>query len=200
MAIRTLSALPGTLGRRVSLPLGTVAAFVAVDLLLAAACLFALRQNVRLRGEVASDVALLTPANGTLVPPLVGEDWTGAPQAIVYDQDRRPTLVYSFSKENCHCQQNWRAVRAVQALAPRWLRIVYIDTFDRLFTLKYLAASGIGQSVLLVQLSPTTAVTYDARAVPQLLLVDQHGRVQWSHVGELAPGDISKALSLIEHD
>jgi len=91
-------------------------------------------------------------------------------------------------------------MRSLQTLAPRRLRIVYVDTVLDTFTPEYLAANGIGQSVLLVQLSPAAAFSYDARLMPQLLLVDRDGRVQWSHVGELAPGDVSKALSLIEHD
>jgi hypothetical protein len=95
---------------------------------LVAACLFALRQNVKLRSAINYDQALLTPRNGTVVPPLVGYDWTGAPQAIVYGQDRHPTLVYTFSKECGYCQENWRAMRSLQALAPTRLRIVYIDT------------------------------------------------------------------------
>jgi hypothetical protein len=146
-----------------------------------------------------SDVAPLTPANGTVVPPLAGKDWQGVPRGIVYDQDPRPTLVYSFSRECGYSQQNWRVVRSLQALAPRRLRMAYIDTFGDPFTPEYPAATGIGQSVLLVDLSPEAAVVYDPRAVPQLLLVDQHGRVQWSHVGEISPGDISKVLPLIEH-
>jgi len=195
-----LSAIAGALGHRVSLCLGTVAAFVAVDLLLVAACLFALRQNVGLRREVAGDVALLTPADGTWMPPLAGEDITGTPRTIAYGQEQRPTLVYTFSKECDFCELNWRGMRSLQAMAPDRLRIVYIDTAGDVFTPDYLAAKGIGRSVLLVQLSPAAAFVYDARAVPQLLLVDHDGRVQWSHVGELARRDISKILSFIEHD
>ena len=200
MLFRSSSLLTGALGRRLNLSLGTVAAFVAVNLLLVAACVFALRQNLRLRRDVVYNVALLTPAKGTVMPPLAGEDWTGAPLAIAYGQDLRPTLVYTFSKECGYCQENWRAMRSLQALAPSRLRIVYIDTVRDLFTLKYLAANGIQQSTLLVQLSPAAAIAYDARVMPELVLVDHDGRVQWSHVGELAPVDISKALSFIEHD
>jgi hypothetical protein len=58
--VRTLSPIAGIFARPVNLRLGTVATFVAVDLLLVAACLFALRQNVGLRGEVASEMALLS--------------------------------------------------------------------------------------------------------------------------------------------
>lgn len=177
-----------------------VAAFIAVNLLLVAACGFALRQNVMLRKGAAYYAALLTPARGAVVPPLVGEDWLGAAHTIAYGQDRNSTLVYAFTKECGYCQQNWHAMRSFQALSPHQLRIVYVDTQGDTFTPEYLAASGIGQSVLLVQLSPAAAVEYDARAVPQLLLVDHDGRVKWTHVGELAPGDVSKAVSLIEHD
>lgn len=186
------------MGRPLSLSFGTVAAFVAVNLLLVAVCLFAMRQNVILRGLVTADRALLTAANGTLLPPLVGEDWTGASQTIAFGQDRRATLVYSFSMRCPFCKHNWRAMQSFQALAPRLLRIAYIDTIGDTFTPEYIAASGIGQSAVLVHLLPSAASAYDARAVPQLVLVDHDGRVQWSHVGELAPGDISKVLSLIE--
>ena len=196
MALRIESAL----GPRISLRIGTVAAFAAVNLLLVAACLFVLRQNMKLRAETASAVALLTLANGTVMPPLDGKDWTGAQQVIDYDHDPRPTLVYTFSKGCPHCQQNWHAMRSLQALGPRRLRIVYIDYDGDAFTPKYLADNGIGESVLLVELSPVVAGIYNSRGVPQLLLVDQHGRVEWSHLGELARSDISKARSLIERD
>jgi hypothetical protein len=94
-----------------------IAAFVLVNLLLVAACVFALRQNVELRRDVANVEALLAPLKGTIVPPLMGADWTGAPVAIVYGQDPRPTLVYTFSEHCGFCQDNWRAMRQLQALA-----------------------------------------------------------------------------------
>jgi len=85
------------MGRPVTVSLAKVSAFIAVNLLLVAACLLALRQNVNLRAEAASVEAMLTLANGTVVPPLAGKDWTGAQQVINYDHDLRPTLVYTFS-------------------------------------------------------------------------------------------------------
>jgi len=188
------------LGRHLNLSLGTALAFVAVNLLLVAACLLALRQNVNLRAETAVVEAMLTLANGTVVPPLAGKDWTGAQQVINYDHDLRPTLVYTFSTRCPHCRANWGAMRSLQALAPRRLRIVYIDRNGDDFTPKYVAENGIGESVLLIELSPLSAGMYSARGVPQLLLVDQHGRVMWSHLGELAPRDISKVRSLVEQD
>jgi hypothetical protein len=78
-------------------------------------------------------------------------------------------------------------MRSFQSLAPRRLQIVYLDAQRDTFTPEYLAARGIGKSVLLVQLpSPAVAYAYDARAVPQLLLMDNRGRVRWSHIGELS--------------
>jgi hypothetical protein len=188
----------GALERRLSLSVSTVAAFIAVDLLLVAACLFALRQIVRLRGQLTAAVSFFAPANGTALPTLVGEDWTGVPQTIVYEQDQRPTLVYTFSKKCPYCQENWLAMHTLQALAPRWVRFAYIDTDSDKFTQQYLAENGIGQSVLLVKLSPGPAAAYAAQAVPQLLLVSHDGRVEWSHVGELAQSDIIQARGLVE--
>lgn len=186
--------------RRYELRFGTVAAFIAVNLLLVAACLLALRQNLALHRDIAAYVTLLTPRISTVVPPLDGVDWKGAQQTIVYGQDERPTLIYDFSQKCPYCQENWRALRALQTLAPRRLRIVYIDTIGDAFTSEYLAANGIGQSPLLVQLSPAARYAYEARLMPQVLLVGSNGKVQWSHVGELAPRDVSEASSLIGHD
>ena len=187
------------LGDVMRVPKLIVATFVAVNLLLLTACLFTLKQNLRLRGDVSNLAAMLTPSIGTIVPPLLGADWTGAPQAILYGQDPRPTLIYTFTRGCTYCQDTWQALRRFQALAPRQLRIIYVDTNQDLFTSKYLDTNGIGQSPLLIRLSSTVAVAYDSRAVPQLLLVDGNGRVQWSHIGELSANEISKPLSLIEH-
>jgi hypothetical protein len=177
-----------------------VAGFLAVNLLLIAACVFALRQSVKLRTAIDNYQVMLTPARGSRVPPLVGEDRQGNPQTISYGEDRRPTIIYTFSKE-CHaCQENWQAMRSLQSLAPSRLRIVYVDPLLDVFAPEYLSSSGIGQSTLLIHLSPAAAYVYDARAIPQLLLVDYSGRVQWSHVGELASGDLSEVVSLVRHD
>jgi len=175
-----------------------VTAFLAVNLLLLAACLFALRQNKTLRAQAANYVALLTPPNGSVLPPLLGTDLKGASQAIAYGQDQRSTLIYTFSKGCEYCKENWRAMHSLQTLAPGRLRIVYVDTLLDVFTPKYLADNGIERSALLVQLSPASEFLYAARLVPQAVLVDHEGRVRWSHVGELDRADVSKALSLIK--
>lgn len=198
--MRGESHLAAVFSRRVSLGVGTAAAFLAVNLLLVAACILALRQNINLRAEVASVVAMLTPSNGSAVPPLDGKDATGAQRVIDYDGDPRPTLVYTFAKGCPYCEHNWRAMRPLQAMAPGHLRIVYIEGNGDALTPNYLAETGIGQSVLFVELSPLAAGTYNSRGVPQALLVDRHGRVRWSHLGEMTASDISKVRSLIERD
>lgn len=187
--------------RRLSLNVSVITALVVINALLVAASLFALQQNVKLRAQLNYQLALLTPAKGTFVPPVSGEDWKGRPQALAYESDGRPTLVYMFSVGCGYCQENWHAMRAFQALTPRWLRIVYVDTFEDRFSPKYLIDHGIGDSPLLVHVSsPELSGIFDARAVPQVVLVDREGKVEWSHVGELADGDVSKGLSLIGHD
>jgi hypothetical protein len=200
VTLRVTSLLTTGLSGRLSLSVGTVAALVVLDLLLVAASLFALRQNVKLRSDIAQDVALLTPPTGTILPPLVGTDLEGNLENIAYNQDERPTLVYTFSMHCGHCEDNWPAMRQLQALAPRSLRIIYVDPVVGELTPEYLASRGIGRAALLVRLYPSSALVYEARAVPQLLLVDHRGRLQWSHVGDLAFGDISQARTLIEHN
>jgi|SRR5690348_13050574 len=186
-------------GELMKVPKSAIAAFILMNLLLVAACLFALHQNVKLRQETAYYITLLTPMKGTQLPPLAGKAWTGEQQDIVYGQDPRPTLIYTFTKECPHCQQNWSAMRSLQSLEPTHLRIIYIDTQDNLFTFKYLSANRIDKSALFTQISEQT-FAYDARVVPQLVLVDRNGRVQWAHAGELDPSALSRVLSLIGHN
>ena len=88
-------------------------------------------------------------------------------------------------------------MRVLQAAAPQSIRFVYVDTVGDVFTPEYIRDNGIGSSPLLIFLSPSVRYTYQARLMPQLLLVDKTGRVQWSHIGELAPRDESMVLALI---
>ena len=78
----------GVLGRRTSLRLDVAIAFIILNLLLVAACLIALRENVTLRRDLAGDVALLTPQSG-----LGGAVWTGLgfgkPSLTVRTRSRR---------------------------------------------------------------------------------------------------------------
>ena len=184
-------------GHRYELGLRTICGFFAINLLLVVACLAALWQNRSLHRQVVDYEKLLTPLPGSAAPPLEGVDWRGARQLIIYGTDHRPTLIYNFSQKCPYCQKNWDSLRALQALEPQRLRIVYIDSVGDVFNPDYLAANGMSQSTLLVQLSPAAKYIYEARLMPQVLLVNAEGKVQWSHVGEFTPADISTALSMI---
>lgn len=175
----------------------TVVVFLALNLILVAVCLLILRHNHNLRNELTGYEALLMPEHGELVPPITGLDWAGNRQTISYGLDPRPTLIYMFSMECPYCRKNWHAMRVLQAAAPQSIRFVYVDTVGDVFTPEYIRDNGIGSSPLLIFLSPSVRYTYQARLMPQLLLVDKTGRVQWSHIGELAPRDESMVLALI---
>jgi len=185
---------------RYELGIGTVIGIVAVNLLLVAACLLALWQNTRLRHEISDYERLLTPMPGSVAPPLEGVDWKGARQTIGYGHDQRPTLIYNFSQKCPYCQENWHFLRPLQALGPQRLRIVYIDSVGDVFNPEYLATTGMGQSPLLVELSPAAKYTYEARLMPEVLLLDSGGKVEWSHVGEFVSRDLSKVLAMIGHN
>ncbi len=79
-----------------------------------------------------------------MMPQLHGADWRGAEQTVDYGQDRRPTLIYSFTSQCPFCRVSWGAMRSLQALAPGRLRIVYIDANGDRITQRYLIESGIG--------------------------------------------------------
>lgn len=101
----SVSATVSPPSRSLNFRVGTVVAFAAVNLLLVTACVVALWQNLKLRGALAYDVALLTPARDSVVPPLIGVDWVGNPQTVAYGLDRRPTLVYDFTKKCRYCRE-----------------------------------------------------------------------------------------------
>lgn len=183
----------------VRLDFGVVTVFIALNLGLVVACILIVQQNRRLRTEVTGYEALLTPEVGSVVPPIAGLDWMGSQQNIVYGEDKRPTLIYMFSMECRFCRENWHAMHSFQALAPQSLRMVYVDTIGDVLTSEYLKDNGIGTSPALIYLSPSVRYVYQARLMPQILLVDRKGRLLWSHIGELTPKDTSKALTLIQN-
>lgn len=187
------------LRRRGEVSNATVALLAALNLLLITSCALAVSRNSKLRAAVAADITLLSPAVGSLAPPLTGTDWRGEPVVILYQQGSRPTLVYTFTKLCPYCLANWLALRSVQRMAPRHLRVVYVDTEDT-FKGSYLTQHGLTGRPLLTQLTPASALAYGARAFPQSELLDPDGTVQWSRIGELSASNMSNLESLIEKD
>ncbi len=186
----------GVLGRRTNLPTWAVGALVALNILLVLACVLALRQNIEIRGFANQYMLLLGPTRGSIAPALTGEDADGRTQTISYTSETRPTLIYTFSKDCPHCLQNWQSMRSLQAVEPSRLRVVYVDTADKL-TPDYLHDNGMEGSILLHRLDPQSALAYQARLVPQLELLDQSGRVLWSKIGELASADVAHVESIV---
>jgi hypothetical protein len=182
----------------VTISRGLAGLFITINLLLIAACLLSQRHNSLLQKEVTTGMLRLEPSTGTLMPTILGEDWKGTTQSIAYDEDPRPILFYTFTQKCPHCKENWHAMRELQSMTPKSLRIVYYDPNPDVFTQDYLSANGMSPSPLLVKLQPEADSAYHAPAVPNALLLDRTGRVIWWHMGELASSDTSKAKSLAE--
>jgi hypothetical protein len=88
-------------------------------------------------------------------------------------------------------------MRSVQKLSPARLRIVYIDTVDRL-TEDYLREHGMVQDIVFFKLDAYSALDYQSRGTPQAELVDRQGRVVWSSLGEFRAADVAKLFAAIE--
>jgi hypothetical protein len=183
--------------RRITVRLVTAAAVVAVQVVLTIACILALRQNGTLREQAATYLMWAAPSVGRNVPAIEGIDWKGVRQIVEYNQDHRPTLVYTVSKDCPHCQVNWTAMRSIQALSPARLRLVYIDTVDQL-TESYVREHGMAQDIVFSRLDPSSATHYEMRGTPQAELIDGKGRVVWSKLGEFRAADLAKLLAAIE--
>jgi len=115
---------------------------------------------------------------------------------VEYNQDQRPTLIYSFSKNCGACRANWPAMKAIQQLSPDRLRIVYVDHVDKL-TIADLLEYGLTRDVVFTKLDPFSDVSYEVRATPQAELVDKKGHVVWTNVGAFRPIDHTALVDAI---
>jgi hypothetical protein len=88
-------------------------------------------------------------------------------------------------------------MRSIQSMSPSRLRIVYIDTIDKL-TEDYLQKHGMAQDVVFSTLDPYSILNYQTRGTPQAELVDRRGRVVWTKLGEFRPADIAHLVAAIE--
>jgi thiol-disulfide isomerase/thioredoxin len=185
--------------RRVSLPVAGVTAVAVLNLVLLLACLSALRQNSGLRLQLTRAVAMITPNQGTLAPPLAGENEAGLERVLSFQRDPRQTVVFTFSASCPYCKAYWTTMHTLQKLTPRAIRLAYIDTHDRPAPgHEFLSSHGIGDAPVLIRLSPESALAYRALLLPQLELLDADGRVQWSHAGKMTPRDQDGLLALIQ--
>lgn len=183
--------------RRISVRLTTVATLIAMQFLLMVACAFAVRQILSLSERVEIYRKWTAPLVGRDVPTMTGLDWTGARRTVEYNQDQRPTLIYSFSQNCGACRANWQAMKSIQQLSPDRLRIIYVDHNDDL-TNAYLLEHGLTQDVLFTKLDPFSEVSYQVRATPQTELVDKTGRVIWTNVGAFRTTDLAALEGAID--
>jgi hypothetical protein len=181
-----------------AIPLGIVGIGVVAILVLTLACLVALRQNRNLRFQLARAVAMITPNQGSIAPPLVGQDARGLEHVLSFQQDLRQTVVFTFSTDCPYCRPYWQTVSKLRKVAPRRLRIAYVDTHDRPApSEQYLTDNGIDPGRVLISLSPVSALSYRALLLPQLELLDGSGRVQWSHAGEMTQQESDGLLARV---
>lgn len=199
ISVMRFTRIRALLGGSIAVPRWVSVAFLAIDLALVVACVVALRQNLTLRRDLSVAVEAVTPKLYRYAPPLVGADLHGQSVAIRYRQDWRPTLVFSFSDGCPYCKAYWQAIKRLRPLAPRRLRLIYVDTTDGP-TLRpaYLARNGVGGAPVLVRLTPLSALAYKARILPQAELLDGSGRIEWAHAGDLTPSDRGAMVSAIE--
>jgi hypothetical protein len=191
------SILSKHIGQRVTVRSATLAAMVAMQFMLMVACALAVRQITSLQERVEIYRKWTAPLVGRNVPTITGVDFTGARRTVEYNQDDRPTLIYSFTKDCGACRENWKVMESIQQLSPHRLRIIYVDHKDKL-TDAYLLEHGLTQDLLFTTLDPFSEVSYQVRATPQTELVDKAGRVIWTNVGAFRPKDLAALIGAIE--
>lgn len=133
---------------------------------------------------------------GDMVPAFKTVDLQGKPSGIVYDLSKK-YLVYVFSPacEVCkHEMPMWSSI-AADARAKQWsVFAVSIDPLE--LTQAELKNRDLGFDVLIM---PNMAVrrAYRVVSIPQVMLVNARGVVEWVHYGALKQDEITELLTKI---
>ena len=133
---------------------------------------------------------------GDMVPAFKTVDLQGRPSGIVYDLSKR-YLVYVFSPSCEVCKHEipmWGSI-AADARAKNWSVFgVSIDPLE--LTQAELKNRDLGFDVLIM---PNMAVrrAYRVVSIPQVMLVNARGVVEWVHYGALRQDEMTELLTKI---
>jgi peroxiredoxin len=133
---------------------------------------------------------------GDMVPAFKTVDLQGKPSGVVYDLSKKYLLyVFSPSCEVCkHELPMWGSI-AADARAKQWsVFAVSIDPLE--LTQAELKNQNLGFDVLIM---PNMALrrAYRVVSIPQVMLVNARGVVEWVHYGALKQDDITELLTKI---
>lgn len=180
-----------------------VSRITAVIFLLAASLLvllnlLLLRQNHRLKSELAR----LSPPEvsiGTVLPPMRGTNLKGEEVTINYKQDNRKTLLIVFAPDCPVCNESgssWK--KLTEAMDGDKFRVVAVSLVPE-GTSDYVNKHDLSMISVLARIRPEDRAAYKLVQVPQLVLIEQGGKVEKVWTGAIRGAmlqDVQKSLGV----
>jgi peroxiredoxin len=153
-------------------------------LLLLAANIALIRQNIQLKSQLTVPPPALEASAGAMVPDLRGVDLEGKKVEVAYGKDPRKVLVLVYSPTCTFCEENWPKWRQVIASLDRSaVRPVMVDVTSTT-TAEFVSRHQFTELPVFVQVDPLVRVNYHLQLTPQTILVDSDGKVEkvWTGV------------------
>ena len=134
---------------------------------------------------------------GDMVPGFKTVDLQGRPSGIVYDLSKK-YLVYIFSPACEVCKHElpmWNSIAAEARAKERSVLAVSIEPLD--LTKAELKNQNLEFDVLIM---PSMAVqrAYRVVSIPQVMLINARGTVEWVHYGALRQDQVTELLSKMD--
>ena len=155
----------------------TAVIFLLAASLLVLLNLLLLRQNRLLKSELAG----LSPPEisvGTVLPPMRGTNLKGEEVTINYKQDNRKTLLIVFAPDCPVCNASgskWK--KLIKAMDEEKFSVMAVSLVPE-GTSDYVNRHDLSTIPVLARIRPEDRAAYKLAQVPQLLLIEQSGKVE----------------------
>lgn len=160
------------------------------------------RRNSALQGQVAAQQLLLLKSEGTLsgppgalsgdiVPAFKTTDLQGRPAEVTYDGTKK-SLLFIFSPGCGSCEHGlplWNSLAPIAASKKFAVRGISIDALEH--SKKLLADKEVSFEVLIMP-DMTTRRAYRVISIPEVMIVSEHGAVEWVHYGGLDQNKVNE--------
>ena len=161
-------------------------------LLLLAANIALIRQNIQLKSQLSVPPPSLEAAAGAKMPDLRGIDLEGKKVEIAYGKDPRKVMVLVYSPVCPFCDENWPKWRQVIASLDRSaVRPVMVDVTSTT-SAEFVSRYQLTELPVLIQVDPLARVNYRLQLTPQTILVDSDGKVEKVWTGVLNDSSLAE--------
>jgi peroxiredoxin len=136
---------------------------------------------------------------GDIVPAFKTVDLPGRQAEVLYDGTRK-SLFFIFSPMCSTCEHEvplWNALVSIAASKKFTVRGISIDSLED--SRKNVIGKNISFVVLIMPGMPTRRA-YRVASIPQVMIVSEHGTVEWVHYGAMTQEKVADLQSKLKED